>query len=139
MEDLSQFRTRLCSLGCCQGTKTMKSSYIFLVCDTFFKPKTVCSPTEPLCRQLGIGHHSITESSPWLLQAHELMGVFPSCPTPWFFSPCVRWHNVPLFLLNHFSCPKYLPIIHCVILNKPLRASSSCQFTVLARVVQKGQ
>lgn len=122
MEDLSQFRTRLCSLGCCQGTKTMKSSYISLVCGIVFKPKTVCSPTEPLCRQLGTGHHSITEGSPWLLQAHELMGVFPSCPTPWFFPLVFDGTMYHCFLLNHFFCPKYLPIIHCVILNKLLRS-----------------
>lgn len=45
----------------------------------------------------------------------------PILPQPLIFPPCIWWHNVPLFLLNHFFCPKSLPIIHCVVLNKPLR------------------
>lgn len=112
-------RSQLCSLGCCQGMKTMKPSYISGLWH-ILRTKDHLFPTGSLRWQLGIGHHSTTKSNPQLLQANEIMGLSHLAPSP-DFSPCVWWHNVPLFLLNHFFCPKSLPIIHCVVLNKPLR------------------
>lgn len=113
-------QNRLCSLGRCQGTKTMKSSYSSLVCGIVFKPKTVCSPTEPLRRPWA---EAITALQRAVLGCCRPMSSwgFSHLAPPRDFSPCIWWHNAPLFLLNHFFCSKYLPIIHCVILNKPLR------------------